>query len=277
MLLIAVVLLQTIVFGQAILKLQGWWYKAVGGLDKDALKVMKHFGYQLIDSYLVIFGGCISLILTKLLTDQYQSQIRYAQLQKENAQTELQFLKAQINPHFLFNSINSIFAHIDKTNVAAREIVLKFSDMLRYQLYDCNVDMISFEKEFAYLNNYIELQRLRKEENLQVTIETKGEMFGFEIAPLLLIPFIENAFKYASNHDKNPNVLEVTLKKEIHAFTFHCINTKDRILSRNVVADGGIGINNVKRRLELLYPDKHELKIADSDLTFEVNLKIEIP
>jgi LytS/YehU family sensor histidine kinase len=201
---------------------------------------------------------------------------RYNQLQKEKAQTELSFLKAQINPHFLFNSINSIFASIDKNNIEARSIVIKFSDMLRYQLYECNADQINFEKEFEYLNNYIELQRIRKDNNLTITTDLKGDLKGFTIAPLILIPFIENAFKYSSNHVDQPNVLQMIFTKEDAAFGFYCFNTKDQMISRKIFEEGGIGIQNVKRRLELIYPGRHALDINDNELFFEVRLKIEL-
>lgn len=279
LLFILLLLLLMIVFANVMVFLQLGWYELTKLFEWEDLhdtKVLFNPYYQLYDIYIIIFAGCISAISFKLMIDQLMSQNQYAQLQKEKAQTELSFLKAQINPHFLFNSINSIFASIDKNNLEARETVLKFSDMLRYQLYECNTDKISFEKELSYLNNYVELQRLRKEENLSIIIETKGEMNGFEIAPLLLIPFVENAFKYASNHDDAENILKIVLTKGSNFFKFYCMNSKDKYVSRNIIEQGGIGIKNVKRRLELLYPDKHELEITDGEKTFEINLKIEI-
>ncbi len=271
-------LLLIFVFGNVMAFIQLGWFEAIKTFDwgksKNAYLVFNPY-YQLYDIYIVLFVGCLCAISIKLMVDQLLSQSQFAQLQKEKAQTELSFLKAQINPHFLFNSINSIFASIDKNNLGARQMVLKFSDMLRYQLYECNIDKINFEKELAYLNNYIELQRVRKEDNLSVTLEVKGEMHGFEIAPLLLIPFVENAFKYVSNHEDKENRLEIIFTKEPNYFSFYCLNTKDPFVSRNILEQGGIGIHNVKRRLELLYPDKHELDIINGDLMFEVNLKIE--
>jgi len=270
-------LLLIVVFTNLILLFQWAWYSVTETYGwEHAMELVMNFYYQLFDCYIVMIVGCLFSIAFKLMVDQLLSQSQYANLQKENAQTELSFLKAQINPHFLFNSINSIFAHIDKKNIDARNMVLKFSDMLRYQLYECNIDKISFEKEFSYMNNFIELQRLRKEENLAVTIETKGEMQGFEIAPLLLIPFIENAFKYVSNHEDKKNILKIKLIKDLNFFCFYCMNTKDKIVSRSISKEKGIGINNVKRRLELIYPNKYDLKITDNELTYEVNLKIEM-
>jgi two-component system LytT family sensor kinase len=254
--------------------IQWIWYTAIGSLSEQSKKVFPGLMYQIFNSYLVVFLGGLCISVFKLLADQWLAQSRYAELQKEKAQTELSFLKAQINPHFLFNSINSIFAHINKENTMAREMVLTFSDMLRYQLYECNVDTISLDKELTYIRNYVKLQRLRKEEHLKIKFETKGETAGYEIAPLLLIPFIENAFKYVSNHEDKENSIDIFIHKDSSRFTFFCMNTKDRMASRDVTEDGGIGINNVKRRLELLYPACHSLQIKNDDVTFTVKLTI---
>ena len=267
-------LLLLIIFFAVLMQiLQSVWY-SITNTQLASQALYKHYYYQLYSCWWITLCGCLCIIAFKVIRDQWLTVNRYNQLERENAQTELRFLKAQINPHFLFNSINSIFASIDKTNTLARETVLKFSDMLRYQLYECNVDQISFEKEFTYLNNYVELQRLRKEENLIITIDTKGNMGGFTIAPLLLIPFIENAFKYSSNHSDQKNILQLIFSNLNGEFSFYCINTKDRIQSRKLFEEGGIGIKNVQRRLELMYPNRHELTINDNDLSFEINLKI---
>lgn len=252
------------------------WYSITDNSSTDPETLFKHYYYQLFSCWWVTICGCLCIIAFRLIEDQWLTISRYNQLQKEKAQTELSFLKAQINPHFLFNSINSIFASIDKNNIEARSIVIKFSDMLRYQLYECNADQINFEKEFEYLNNYIELQRIRKDNNLTITTDLKGDMKGFTIAPLILIPFIENAFKYSSNHIDQPNVLQIIFTKEDDAFGFYCFNTKDQMISRKIFDEGGIGIQNVKRRLELIYPSRHELSINDNELFFEVRLKIEL-
>jgi two-component system, LytTR family, sensor kinase len=272
-----VLLVSIVLFANMILLLQWCWFILKGTAQMlPVSNLLTDFFYQFFNVYVVVIFGCLSTIAIQVLGDQLMSQTHNAQLQKEKAQTELRFLKAQINPHFLFNSINSIFAHIDKSNVQAREIVLKFSDMLRYQLYECNIDFINFEKELAYLNNYVELQRLRKEEDLDVLVETKGDMHGFEIAPILLVPFIENAFKFASSHEAKKNYLRIALERQNGYFSFNCINTKDSITSRNLLEEGGIGISNVKRRLELIYHNRHELDIRNDDDVFEVNLKIKI-
>lgn len=267
-------LLLLIVFCALLMQiLHSVWYSIAGGTS-DSEQLFKYYYYQLFSSWWITLCGCLCIIAFKLVEDQWLTINRYNQLQKEKAQTELNFLKAQINPHFLFNSINSIFASIDRSNVQARDTVLKFSDMLRYQLYECNTDEISFEKEYAYICNYIELQRLRKGDTLEIVVERQGDIGGFLIAPLLLIPFIENAFKYASSHTSKKNLIRISCVLEDESFTFQCFNTRDQILSRSLFEEGGIGINNVKRRLDLMYPGRHELRIDNREDEFEVYLKL---
>lgn len=197
--------------------------------------------------------------------------LRQVQLEKLN--TELDYLKAQMNPHFLFNSINTIFFQIDKENTEARETLGKFSDMLRYQLYECNGDTIAIEKEVEYVKNYVTLQQLRKDENYTIEFQSDSLLRGFSIPPLLLIPFIENAFKHVSNYTDKPNRIEIALKKHGEIVALTIINTIDDIASRE---PGGIGLKNVQRRLALLYPNKHWLTCEKSGDQFSVILKFSI-
>lgn len=255
-------------------QVEWYWFMYMESLSKEAQQVFYSFSYQLFNTYLAQFLGCVCMCAYRLLNDHWTSQANVEALQKEKARTELNFLKAQLNPHFLFNSLNSLYAEIDKTNPGARTIVLKFSDMLRYQLYECNVEKIAIEKEIDYLQNYVALEKLRKEDYLQIDFNTKGNLAGFEIAPLLFITFVENAFKYASNHENRKNFIIITLARDKTHIVFECRNSKDKILSRNLVEDSGIGINNVKRRLELLYPGTHQLAIENEEDLFKVSLKI---
>lgn len=198
--------------------------------------------------------------------------IRKIELEKLN--TELQYLKAQINPHFLFNSINTIYFQIDKQNTSARETLGKFSDMLRYQLYECNGHKIPVEKEISYLKNYVELQRLRKDENYKIEFSCSEELVNFTLPPLLLVPFVENAFKHVSNFTEKENVIKVDLSKTGDFFQLSVFNTKDN--SHRVSENGGIGLKNVKRRLELSYRDQYSLDIQDNPEHFTVNLKLQV-
>ncbi len=211
----------------------------------------------------------------KLLTDYAKAQRRLGEMAKEKAEAELNFLKQQINPHFLFNSLNAVYFLIDKNNEEARNALHRFSEMLRYQLYECNGEKIPVEKEMDYLNDYVKLQRLRKGENYQITFNQSENIKNFLIEPLLLIPFVENSFKHLSHFDKEKNQVKIDVSREsnhIHLRVDNTING-ERINKKN---NGGIGLINVKRRLELLYPQKHTLEIVEDKDWYKVNLNIEI-
>jgi two-component system, LytTR family, sensor kinase len=210
----------------------------------------------------------------KLLIDYARAQKRLGDLAKEKAETELQFLKSQINPHFLFNSLNAIYFLIDKQNAEARQTLLQFSDLLRYQLYDCNAPTIEIEKELAYLQDYVRLQQLRKDKQYEVKMETGGDMNGFRITPLLLIPFVENAFKHISHDSSRKNFVHITMARQNGSFSFTVSNSKDS--HRSTEPRGGIGLANVKRRLELVYPGRHLLRVDNSDDVFTVEMQLKI-
>jgi two-component system, LytTR family, sensor kinase len=198
--------------------------------------------------------------------------IRKMEIEKLSA--ELEYLKAQINPHFVFNSINTIYFQIDKQNLDARESLSAFSEMLRYQLYECNGNEIDIEKEIAYLKNYVELQRMRKDENYNISFIADENLKGFMISPLLLIPFVENAFKHVS-HYPHKNQVRIAIGKHKNNFEFSVFNTKEEKSMTN--GHAGIGLKNAKRRLELLYKDRHKLIIDNEADCYEVNLSLRIP
>jgi two-component system LytT family sensor kinase len=228
------------------------------------------------NSLINIFIWTICLVAAKLIIDRIRFQKYVEVIEKEKMKNELDFLKAQFNPHFLFNSINSIYGNISKSNSTAREMLLTFSEMLRYQLYECNTSMISIEKEIGYIRNYIILQQIRKPENLSIQLQVSEEVRGITIAPLIFIAFIENSFKYVSNYEDKLNEVRISLARSNHQLFFKTFNTKENNNGRKPIDHGGIGIANVKRRLELLYPGKHALTIQNNDHFFEVNLNLEV-
>jgi sensor histidine kinase YesM len=199
-----------------------------------------------------------------------REQIRKIELEKLN--TELEYLKAQINPHFLFNSINTIYFQIDRHNTVARDTLSAFSELLRYQLYECNGSEIPVEKEVAYIRNYVDLQRLRKDENYHITFSGDG-LRGFTIAPLLLLPFVENAFKHVS-HAPSGNEISISMTRTGNTFCLQVFNTRDPLRKNNDAH--GIGLRNVRRRLVLLYPERHVLEVRETPRQFEVDLKLDV-
>ena len=226
------------------------------------------------NSFLNIFIWVICLVAGKLIIDRIRFQRYVEDIENEKAKTELDFLKAQFNPHFLFNSINSIYSHIDKKNASARNMLLTFSEMLRYQLYECNTETISIDKELSYIKNYIALQQSRKEENFIVRLEIGDDVKGFKIVPLLFMAFIENCFKHVSDNEEE-NKVEISFERADGGLVFRTFNTKE-IASNARITHKGIGITNVKRRLELLYPDKYDLSITEHSQSHEVILKLQL-
>jgi two-component system LytT family sensor kinase len=213
----------------------------------------------------------------KLLLDYARAQRRMGEMAKANAETELNFLKSQINPHFVFNSLNAVYFLIDKENSKARDSLHTFSEMLRYQLYDCNGDTTAIEKELAYLHDYIEVQKLRRDSNTAIEFSVSGELSGFSIAPLLLIPFVENAFKHLSHYSNKLDIVYIKLERNGQQLLFTVHNsTETNTRQTGMIRQGGIGLKNVRRRLELLYPGKHTLSVEPGIDTFTVQLKLAI-
>jgi two-component system LytT family sensor kinase len=238
-------------------------------------KLQPGFSVLFLKSFVNIFIWVICLVTGKLIIDRVKFQQYVETMKKEKSKSELDFLQAQFNPHFLFNSINSIYGHIDKKNVDARKMLLTFSDMLRYQLYECNTETIHIDKELNYIKNYIALQQSRMEESLIVKFNVANEVNGFKIAPLLFMAFIENSFKYVSNNDATENRVEISFAKLGDELVFRTYNTKEQRINSGI-KHKGIGINNVKRRLELLYPEKYNLAINDQEENHEVILKLQL-
>jgi two-component system, LytTR family, sensor kinase len=203
-----------------------------------------------------------------------KSQHQLNMVQKEHLKSELAFLRSQMNPHFLFNTINLVFGHIDKSNKSAREIIVLFSDLLRYQLYECDAALIPVEKEISYLVRYVDLQKLRKNDSVSCNVKLSGVLEGFDIPPLLVMPLVENAFKYVSFDERQRNYLDIELYGDNEQFSFSCVNSKSSLKVKELVNGKGLGLQNLSRRLEILFPGKHELQIADLENSFEVQLTI---
>lgn len=219
--------------------------------------------------FLVIAGAAV-----KLMLDYGTLQQRMVETAKEKAEAELNFLKSQINPHFVFNSLNSVYFLINKENAEARGALHTFSEMLRYQLYEMNDDKIPIEKEIQYLKDYMDLQQLRKDEKYAVQFNCAPEVKGFSIEPLLLIPFVENAFKHISHFNAATNFVRVEMFLAKRVFIFSVANSKEDLLTTQ--KHEGIGLQNVKRRLELLYPGRYELKIDNTSTTFTIQLNLQL-
>jgi LytS/YehU family sensor histidine kinase len=212
----------------------------------------------------------------KMLIDRIQTLQQLEFLEKERVKNELDYLKAQINPHALFNSLNTIYGHIDKSNQAARNILLHFSELLKYQLYDCGAEKVILEKEIEYVKNYVAFQRLRKSENLVVNLDIGNIEPGLNIAPLLLVVLIENTFKFISSYSEKENKIAIKIFVDGSTLQSSFYNTKEAQQAAASENSNGIGIVNLKRRLELLYPAKYKLTSKMENDFYETNLTIDL-
>jgi hypothetical protein len=197
---------------------------------------------------------------------------RWRESEKARVDTELAYLKAQINPHFLFNTLNSIYALAIEQSEKTAAAVVQLSGMMRYVITETANEFVPLSKEIAYIKDYIELQKIRLDTNVKMQFSVIGDTMGERIAPMLLIPFIENAFKYGVSPDEESDIV-VMITIESHELKLFVRNIKvyKQVLQQE---QSGLGINNTKNRLKLLYPDKHYLNISNEDKDFQIFLSI---
>lgn len=205
-------------------------------------------------------------------------QYRMQEMEANQLNAELNLLKSQINPHFLFNTLNNLFSIAQKNddNETANGL-LKLSNLMRYMIYESNVDLVSLEKEINYIENFIELQRLRfdNQEFLKVDLQISGNLKSIFICPMILIPFIENAFKHGISVE-NHNSIDISLAVENKTLNLKVKNSITNLKNGIGKKNSGIGHNNVTRRLNLVYPNRHILTINSDNEFFDVDLKIEL-
>lgn len=216
----------------------------------------------------------VASTIYKLFTDILYHQSRTRELERQNLTSELKFLKTQIDPHFFFNTLNSLYALSLKKSDQAPDTVLKLSNMMRYMLYECNDKTVSLEKEIAYIKNYIDLESIRVPDRNIVKLTIEGDATNKQIMPLVFSPFIENSFKHGLSTVEF-GFIDIKLKiMDDHLF-FTLSNSYDNMSNLDSKI-GGIGLENVQRRLKLIYPDNHMLKIDKNDKTYNIELYIKL-
>jgi LytS/YehU family sensor histidine kinase len=214
----------------------------------------------------------IYAMLIRFSIDWFESQKYKDDLIKQHQASEIALLRSQVNPHFLFNTLNNIYSLVYNKSDEAPEAVMKLSSIMRYMLYDSNTDFVAVNKEIEYLNSFIELQQLRITQKGFVEIKVHGSMENRIIAPMLLIPFVENAFKHGDKSHEPGIIIQLNMETDRLIFT-----VENFIKSNNLAPieeSGGFGLQNIKKRLGLLYPDKHELKINISGEMFKIELTV---
>ncbi|HPT31723.1 MAG TPA: histidine kinase [Prolixibacteraceae bacterium] len=230
----------------------------------------------------VYFFILLSILVTgfslglKVLERHSASEKRQKELEKEKLNSELAFLKNQISPHFFFNTLNNIYSLIEISKSDAQEAVLKLSKMMRYLLYESEQGKIQLRHEIGFMRNYIDLMKLRLSDKVELKVDFPEAMTDDQIPPLLFIPFIENAFKHGVSY-RGKSFIRISLTKENSQVKFLCANSMNKRSDPDLVDNhSGIGLENVKKRLKLLFPENHTLVIRESDDAFEVDLEINL-
>ena len=242
-------------------------------------QLMQRFVHRITPMYDVL-EGVIVLLLTyalKYTLIAFITQTELLRLQKEKLQLELNALKAQVNPHFLFNTLNNLYALTLKNSNKSSEVVLKLSDIMRYVLYQSNEATVPLLKELSFISNYIELQRIRYPANYKIDYYVSGAVNGQMIAPLLLIDFIENGFKHGLDKRFNDGWVKININVEKDRLLFDAVNSKGLRDDGSMIPSGnGIGLINIKKRLELMYGNKSMLEIKDGEEEYHVHLDLEL-
>jgi LytS/YehU family sensor histidine kinase len=214
----------------------------------------------------------VVFIAGKIFKDWQQRQADNFNLKKEAANAELQLLKAQIHPHFLFNTLNNIYAFTLSKSPQAKSIVKKLEDMLHYMIEECEQSFVPVRNELKVLQDYFDLERIRYGNSLEMELQITGDFANTQITPLLMIPFVENSFKHGTSKMLRAPWIKLFIQKDENRLHFTLANSKPP--EESTSARSGIGLHNVKKRLELLYPESHLLVIESTTNTFTVNLQI---
>lgn len=250
------------------------WYSQVHLFYKEPERLYLNFWFVITDFF---NDGplmrCVIFLFCKMLKNYYQKSEEKIAILRENATAELQLLKAQVHPHFLFNTLNNIYSFSLQRSPLAASLVEKLSDTLRYMITECEASLVPLGKELKMLKDYIGLESVRYGSRLEVTIQVKGEPEGKMIAPLLLIPLVENSFKHGTSQMLEQPWISLTINIHDTFLEFRLINSKP-VRKGPQEKRNGIGLGNVRKRINLLYPSQHSFNVKSSLETYEVSLQV---
>ncbi|MFT4749946.1 MAG: hypothetical protein ACJATN_000679 [Neolewinella sp.] len=257
----------------AYLMLLGKQYLRDGFTFEDSWMYSLRFGlYVFVSTFFVMaFVGLI-----KFVEDYFELEARSRELENRQLTSELRFLKAQINPHFLFNTLNNLYYLAVNKSDQTPEVVAKLSGMMRYMIHESNVEKVPLSKEVAYMENYLDLEKLRLNEEVPITFEVEGDVAGARITPLILITFLENAFKHGIGNNGGDSWITVSLTVSNGTLNYRVANSLLPQSEKTVREASGLGLANVRRRLDLSYPDKYNLDVAEDDERYRVHLQIDL-
>ncbi|MDO9255491.1 MAG: histidine kinase [Bacteroidales bacterium] len=228
--------------------------------------------YNFIITTLFLSGFGLGLSFTDKFTEQEKKR---KEAEKEKLNSELAFLKNQINPHFLFNTLNNIYSLVQTSVPDGQKAILQLSKLMRYILYETEKGDRFLSQEIDFMKTYIELMKLRISDKVSITVSFPEDFTDVAIPPLLFLPFVENAFKHGISY-RRPSFVNVQLKTEPEKIIFECSNSIGNTGDELMKSDSGIGLENVKKRLALLYPDRHNLQVLETDTTYQIILQIDI-
>ncbi len=212
--------------------------------------------------------------MLRFVADWFQLMATRKEIENERLTAELNFLKAQINPHFLFNTLNNLYYLAYTQSPNTTEVIAKLSQMMRYMIYDSNHDRVPLKKEVEYMENYIGLERLRLNDQIPISLKVIGEVERYTITPFIFITFLENAFKHGVSNSNPKAWVNVQLNLQDNQCIYVVENSKIKSAKPEAEEKSGIGLQNVKRRLELSYPGRHELVVQDQEEKYIVTLKL---
>lgn len=251
----------------------------------ETIRFMMKIGIYTQNYYLLYSGWKMTTLLwriinivlatsaIKILKEAYLNQQINQKLEKEKLENELKYLKTQINPHFFFNTLNNLYALVQQKSDHAPDVILKLSSLMQYMLYETNQNLVPLSKEFETLTNYIELEKLRFGDGLNISMETSGEFDKQLIAPMLLIPIMENSFKHGISSSEASNWINIKLELQLNQFRFRVEN---KCGDEEASEIGGIGLPNIRRRMELIYKGHYELKTEQNSDSFTTLLIIDL-
>ncbi|WP_350284773.1 histidine kinase [uncultured Croceitalea sp.] len=196
------------------------------------------------------------------------------ELQRDKIETELKLLKSQVHPHFIFNTLNNIYSLAIHGNPMTKDLIYRLSAFLSYSLYDGSKDTIPLKQELDYIMHYIELEKIRYEEGLDISVNVFQEVEGFKISPMLLLPLVENAFKHGPNHLIKNNWIRLDFTVWDQWLTFKIENSMHGYNFKTLSKNGGLGLDNLQKRLDILYPSTHSLKLLKQEDSYLVILKL---
>ena len=235
------------------------------------MNVPEAITFVAIASYFNLVGGIIAFVIKGFSTWFEEVKLK-EELQEKNHSMELALVKSQLDPHFLFNTINNIDVLILKDAAEASDYLNRLSDIMRFMLYETKTEEISLSKEVDYIRKYIDLQKIRTANKTYVDFQLSGDVTGRKIAPMVFIPFIENAFKHTLNK-KTANAIRIHIRVEKDEIYMSCINRLEKH-RRIKTEEGGLGNELIRKRLELLYPDRHQLDTEQTEEEYRIQLTI---